>query len=217
MTATAATAAFTLTLLTSALLCCATVHIDDIAINAVSDTGRASSKTTGFETSQSTTTTTTTTTSSSSSSLPSSYSSSSSSSTSSSNNSTSSSSSSSSTIVLSDYVEIVFGKQEITVKEIRDTIRKYTDADFEIVGFEETDDGCTRVIVKFEDVKSAKHFESRVVTQTDNETEDGIKWAMVITANNISYVHSDKIIGWYNAILSVVAVLLCSYVAVFRP
>ena len=111
----------------------------------------------------------------------------------------------------------MFGKQEITVKEIRDTIRKYTDADFEIVGFEETDDGCTRVIVKFEDVKSAKHFESRVAARSGNETEDGIKWAMMRSANNILYAHNDKSIGCCNAILSVVAVLLCSYVAVFRP
>ena len=78
-----------------------------------------------------------------------------------------------------------------------------------IVDFEETDDGYTRVIVRFEDIKSAKHFESRVAARTDKEAEDGIKWAAMTTASNISYAHSDKRTGWCNVVLSAVTTLLC--------
>ena len=72
------------------------------------------------------------------------------------------SSSSSNNPTPSEYVEIIFGKKNITREEAIEIIKEFTgNDDFEIVEFDDTDDG-KRVIVKFKDVGKAKDFVNSV-------------------------------------------------------
>ena len=70
----------------------------------------------------------------------------------------SSSSISSSIPTPSEYVEIVFGKKNITREEAIEIIKEFVgNDDFEIVEFEDTDGG-KRIIVKFKDIEKANEF-----------------------------------------------------------
>ena len=67
-----------------------------------------------------------------------------------------------------EFVEIVFATKDLKEKDVRETIKKYSDSEFAIVKFvgdEET--GGTRVIVKFEDRKSAENFIEEVRASSD--------------------------------------------------
>ena len=54
-------------------------------------------------------------------------------------------------------MEIVFGTKDISKEEIEESIKKYTDADFEIAMIEQGVDE-TRVIIEFIGINRAKEF-----------------------------------------------------------
>lgn len=84
---------------------------------------------------------------------------------------TSTSSSSSSNVPQSEYVEIVFGKKNLTKEEAIEIIREIVgDDNFEIVRFDTEGDG-KRVIVKFVDVEEAKTFLNSVEGYSREEEE----------------------------------------------
>ena len=86
-------------------------------------------------------------------------------------------------------VEIVFGAKDLIQKEIEESIKKYTDADFEIAvikqGVEET-----RVIVEFFDINKAKEF-IRVVSDELERGEEGLvkKVRFIKESLSLSPVH----------------------------
>ena len=63
------------------------------------------------------------------------------------------------------YVEIVFETRDLSDEEIKEIIKQYTDDEFTIERFE--DEGELRIIVKFEDVESAKIFFENVNTPSE--------------------------------------------------
>ena len=63
------------------------------------------------------------------------------------------------TVNTTEYVEIIFGKKDMTRENIQDVIKKYTDEEFTIEKFEEDKNtGETKVIIKFKDAEEAKNF-----------------------------------------------------------
>ena len=66
-------------------------------------------------------------------------------------------SSSSSAKISSNYVEIVFGTKNLTEDDVRGIIMKYTATDFEIIKFEDDNDGL-KVVIKFSGVSEAESF-----------------------------------------------------------
>ena len=63
------------------------------------------------------------------------------------------------TEITSDQVKIVFDRKDMTREEAEDIIKKWTDGNFEIIGFEEDEDtGETTVIIEFKDVEAAQNF-----------------------------------------------------------
>ena len=62
------------------------------------------------------------------------------------------------TVNPTEYVEIVFGKKDMTREEVKEVIKKYTNEEFSIVRFEENKNGETKIIIKFNDAEKAKNF-----------------------------------------------------------
>ena len=59
----------------------------------------------------------------------------------------------------SEYVEIVFGRKDMTEEEVKEIIKRYIDEEFTIEKFEEDKKaGETKVIIRFEDAEKAKDF-----------------------------------------------------------
>ena len=58
-------------------------------------------------------------------------------------------------------------------EEVKEIIKKYSNATFEIVGFEEVD-GSIKVIIKFEEAESAKDFEREVTESIARGEETSI-------------------------------------------
>ena len=88
------------------------------------------------------------------------------------------------------FVEIVFGKKDLTEDEISEALKKHTNADFTIEGIE-TDKaaGTTVVIVKFNDPEEASKFVEKVEDEAKSgENEDYLRDASLVL-RDISYSH----------------------------
>ena len=86
-------------------------------------------------------------------------------------------------------VEIVFRTKDMTRKEIKESIKKYTDADFEIAMIKQGVDE-TRVIIEFVDINRAKEF-VRVVSDELERGEEGLvkRVRFIIESSSLSPVH----------------------------
>ena len=86
-------------------------------------------------------------------------------------------------------MEVVFGTKDISKEEIEESIKKYTDADFEIAMIEQGVDE-TRVIIEFVDINRAKEF-VRVVSDELERGEEGLvkRVRFIIESSSLSPVH----------------------------
>ena len=64
-------------------------------------------------------------------------------------------------------VQIVFETKELTQKEIEKIIEKYTDEEFTIIRFEESESGEIRAIIKFKDIERAESFIETIKTSSE--------------------------------------------------
>ena len=89
------------------------------------------------------------------------------------------------------FVEIVFGKKDLTEDEISEALKKHTNADFTIERIE-TDKaaGTTVVIIKFNDSEEASKFVGKVEDDVrSGENEDYLRGASLVKQGE-SYSHA---------------------------
>ena len=73
----------------------------------------------------------------------------------------------------SEYVEIVFGKKNLSESEAKEVIERYADTkDFTIIRTEDVGSGETRVIVKFIDATDATSFIETISSTSDTQRRE---------------------------------------------
>ena len=105
------------------------------------------------------------------------------------------------------FVEIVFGKNDLTEDKISDVVKKHTNADFTIESFE-TDKtaGTTVIIIKFNDPEEASKFVEKVEDEVKSgENDDYLRDASLVKDGK-SYSHSLHPFGF--GVLSAAVLLL---------
>ena len=109
--------------------------------------------------------------------------------------------------VESEYVEIAFGKKDMTRKDAEDLVKSLTDEGFEIIEFEEDKDtGEVRAIIKFNDPESSKDF----VRNANNYIRDNpnvIKRVRAVDKKDSSYAEH-TISGFWDILLTATVALL---------
>ena len=109
------------------------------------------------------------------------------------------------TEVESEYVEIVFGKKDMTRKDIENIVKSLTEEKFEIIEFgEDEGTGEVKVIIKFNDPESSKDF----VRNANNYSRDNpniIKRVKAVDIKDSSYAEQNTSCFWFTLLIAVIA------------